>query len=432
MFLAEPHGDAPTDRWVTGDIFGRRIPADLDALLEGGAAFLTDALRAAGTLGPGGRVTGIVGARPFVGGGTGAKATLEVTYDGHDPAPPEHLFVKFSRNFASELEDRGRFMMASEVRFAVLASRGFPVPVPRFVFADVEGASATGLLVTARIPYGSDGVEPVHPKCLDHLLDDPAAHYAAILRGQARMAGAHIAGQLDPAFDVHFPYDPGSAVATVRALAPAETLERWANRMFDFVDRHPQLLPDDLVDRSRFLHDIPRVLARRDAVAEALGGMPHAVGFSHWNANIDNCWFERDDAGALVAGFIDWANAGPAPAVQAVLGALSGAPATLWRDDLDDLLAGYVDELAGTGAPRLDVEQLRHQVLLLHATSSLGFAMGAPVAIERELADVDALVGPTDERFLVHENARIQLHMMTNLLVNWQTFGLGDLVADLG
>jgi hypothetical protein len=423
--------DTPADRWVTGDIFGVRIPADLESLLDGGAPFLTTALQAAGTIPPAAEVTGIVDARPFVGGGTGTKAPLEVTYDGLDEAVPEQLFVKFSRNFASELEDRGRFMMASEARFAVLARHGFPVPVPRFVFADVDASSGTGLLVTARVPYGTDGVEPVHPKCLDHLLDDPASHYAAILRGQARMAGAHLAGRLSPEFDAHFQYDPGLAGAVVQALAPLETLERWAQRMFDFVDRHPQLFDGDLVERDRFLHDIPRVLTRRDRVVDALRRTPGSVGFAHWNANIDNCWFERDDRDELVAGFIDWANAGPSTSAQAALGALSGAPATLWRDDLDELLAGYTAELVGNGGPQLDVDQLRTQVLLLHAMSGLGFAMGAPVAIDREIADVDALSSWRDEQFLHHENARIQLHMMTNLLTNWQTFALGDLVATL-
>jgi hypothetical protein len=431
MFGGDRSADATTDRWVTGDIFGVRVPADLEALLDGGTAFLTEAFRTAGSLGPTARVADIVGAHPFTGGGTGTKATLEVIYEGDDADLPEHLFVKFSRNFADDLQDRGRSMMVSEARFAVLARHGFPVPVPRFCFADVEASSGTGLLVTARIPYGSDGVEPIHPKCLDHLLDDPTDHYAAILRGQARMAGAHIAGHLSPEFDLHFPYDPGLAGATVGALAPVETLERWAHRMFDFVDRHPQLFEGDLVDRARLLHDIPRVHDRRDRIVDALAGVPGPVGFSHWNANIDNCWFERDDAGGLVAGFIDWANAGPATAAQAVLGALSGAPATLWREGLDDLLVVYADGLAEMGAPQPDIDQLRLQLLLLHATSSLGFAMGAPIAIAREIADIDALVGPRDEQFLVHENARIQLHMMTNLLVNWEAFNLGDLVASL-
>src|SRR5688572_21708640 len=113
MFGGEPQGDASTDRWVVGDIFGARIPADLESLLEGGAGFLTDALRAAGTLDAGGRVLDVVDARPFVGGGTGTKATVEVAYEGQGGSLPEHLFVKFSRNFASELQDRGRSMMAS-------------------------------------------------------------------------------------------------------------------------------------------------------------------------------------------------------------------------------------------------------------------------------------------------------------------------------
>ena len=432
MFAAEPPADATADRWVDGDIFGVRIPADLPSLLDGGTAFLTEAFRVAGSLEPAGRVTDIVGAHPFIGGGTGPKATVDVTYEGHGVAAPEHLFVKFSRNFADDLRDRGRSMMVSEARFAVLARDGFPVPIPRFCFADVEASSGTGLLITARIPYGSDGVEPLQPKCLDHLLDDPTDHYAAILRGQARMAGAHIAGHLSPDFDIHFPYDPGLAGATVGALAPVETLERWAHRMFDFVDRHPQLFEGELVDRGRFLHDLPRVHARRGRIVDVLRGAPGSVGFSHWNANIDNCWFERDDDEGLVAGFIDWANAGPATAAQAVLGALSGAPATLWRDGLDDLLVVYADTLADVGAPRPDIDQLRLELLLLHATSSLAFAMGAPIAIAREIADIDALVGPRDETFLDHENARIQLHMMTNLLVNWEAFNLGGLVARLG
>ena len=43
----------------------------------------------------------------------------------------------------------------------------------------------------------------------------------------------------------------------------------------------------------------------------------------------------------------------------------------------------------------------------------------------------DELSGPHDDAFVVHENARIQLHMMTNLLENWQHFALGDLVRSL-
>jgi hypothetical protein len=61
----------------------------------------------------------------------------------------------------------------------------------------------------------------------------------------------------------------------------------------------------------------------------------------------------------------------------------------------------------------------------------VGFAMGAPVAIRREIGDVGALTGRRDDLLRAHDNARVQLHMMTNLLENWQTFALGDLVREV-
>jgi hypothetical protein len=116
---------------------------------------------------------------------------------------------------------------------------------------------------------------------------------------------------------------------------------------------------------------------------------------------------------------------------QSILGAISGAEPHIWRDHLDELLEVFVDEYAAQGAPRLDLGELRLHVLLLAALSGVGFAMGAPVAIRREIGDVGALTGPRDEAFRIHDNARVQLHMMTNLLENWQTFELGDLVRQV-
>ena len=435
MILAPSTGDAPTDRWVTGDIFGRRIPADGPALLEGGAAWLTEAFRACGSLGADNRVTEIVAAESFVGGGTGTKQVLTVAYDQPADHLPERLFVKFSRNFDDDLRDRGRFMMVSETHVAVLSrAPGFPVPVPRCLFADIEASSATGLLVTETIPYGHDGVEPLYPKCMDHLVPDAPAHYRAILRGLARVSGTHLAGGLTPDFDERLPLDPAMASAAFGIHVPADTLVRWAERMFDFIAAHPHLFPDELHDpalRPRFLADIPEVVAANERVRSTLADGA-VVAFAHWNANIDNCWFERDDDGELVAGFIDWANAGPTDVAQSVLGALSGASIDLWRNHLDDLLGVYVDEFAAQGATPPTLDDLRRRVLVMTACSGLGFSMGAPVAIAREIDDIGALDGPRDEAFTQAENARIQLHMMTSMLQKWTTFDLGGLLRSLG
>ena len=358
-----------------------------------------------------------------------------MAYERPGPGLPDQLFVKFSRHFDNELWDRGRFMMVSEANFAVLSrAPGFPVPVPLCLFADVEAGSATGLIITERLTYGRDGVEPLHPKCLDHLLADPVEHYRAIVRGLAKVSGAHRGGRLAPEFDERFPHDPALASAAFGLHASQDDLLRWADRMFEFIERNPNLFADHLRSpalREQLVADIPDVVAAQDRIRAVLTGEPDFVAFAHWNANIDNCWFERDADGELRCGFIDWANAGPASVAQSILGAISGADADVWRDHLDELLAVFVDEYAAQGAPRLDHRELRLHVLLLAALSSLGFAMGAPVAIRREMGDVSALTGPRDEAFHDHDNARVQLHMMTNLLENWQTFALGDLVREV-
>lgn len=425
----------PPERWVRGDITGLTIPADPETLLEGGSELLTAAFRASGALDDDGRVTRIVDAEEFFGGGTGRKLLLTVSYERLDLDLPKQLFIKFSRHFEDDLRDRGRSMMISEANFAALSrAPGFPVPVPACLFADVEARSATGLIITERITYGHNGVEPLRPKCLDHLLPEPVEHYRAIIRGLAEVSGAHRGGRLPSELDERFPYDHEQASAVFGLHASQEVLLRWASTMFAFIERHPQLFPERLrapALRGQFITDIPAVVTAQHRIREILLGNPDFIAFAHWNANIDNCWFERDADGELRCGFIDWANAGPTSVAQSILGAISGAEHHVWKDHLDELLGVFIDEYAAQGAPRLDLHELRLHVLLLAALSGVGFAMGAPVAIRREIDDVDALTGPRDQAFRAHDNARVQLHMMTNLLENWQTFSLGELVRQL-
>lgn len=80
------------------------------------------------------------------------------------------LFVKFSRNFHDKVRDGGRHFMPPEVRLANLSRMpGFPVMVPRCLFADIEGTSRSGLIIRECIAFGQGAIEPHHPKCLDHL-----------------------------------------------------------------------------------------------------------------------------------------------------------------------------------------------------------------------------------------------------------------------
>jgi hypothetical protein len=432
MILTRDGQGAPdTRRWVTGKIFGLQVPADLEALLLGGTDFLTRAFHASGAMATSNSVCGIVGSTEFTGGGTGTKCILTVEYEAPEPGLPEHLFVKFSRNFDNELWDRGRFLTISEVDFAVLSrAPDFPVPVPATLFADVDPESATGLIVSECISFGREGVEPLYLKCMDYDVPDQIGHYTAIVKGLATLSGAHRAGRLPPEFEREFPYDREQALAAFGLKLPEDKVTQRATRMFDFIERYPKLFPGNVRTvefREQFMRDIPDAVAARGRIKELLHGNPDFIAFSHWNANIDNCWFRREPDGSLRCGFLDWANAGQISVAQSITGAISGAEPLIWDEHLDELLNVFIEGYARHGGPLLALNELRLHVLL---TTVPGFAwsMGAPVAMERAFEDMDALESHQDSRFRDHENARIQLHMMTRMLNVWQTRKLGDVI----
>ncbi|MFT4047024.1 MAG: hypothetical protein QM661_10060 [Solimonas sp.] len=435
MFERNEQAAADTRRWVTGEIFGLQIPADAGSLLAAGTGFLTQAFQASGALAADNRVSHVVRAEEFHGGGTGRKLLLTVRYQTPGPGLPDELFIKFSRNFDNELWDRARFLMISEANFAVLSrAPDFPVAVPRCLFADIDPLSGTGLIVSERIGYGRDGVEPLYPKCMDYHVPEPLAHYQVILRDLARLSGAHRAGRLPADFDRKFPYRREQASALFAIHTPQDKIVQRATRMFDFIARYPRLFPDNVRGagfREQFMRDIPDVLAASGRIREILYGNPDFIAFAHWNANIDNCWFRRDAAGELQCGFLDWANVSPISVAQSINGAISGAEPFVWNEHLDELLALYLAEYAAQGGPRLDPDELKLHVLLIVAMAGVAYSMGAPLAVERDVADLDAVQSCRDPRFSAHENARIQLHMMTKMLNVWQTRKLGDVIRAL-
>lgn len=436
MIFDKNNASAPAEqRWVNGDMFGLDIPADAATLLSNGPDFLTHAFRSAGTMSAENKVKQIVHLEEFIGGGTGKKCVLKVEYERQEPGLHENLFIKFSRNFDNELWDRARSLMVAEARFAIL-SRGpdFPVAVPFCLFADVNAESGSGLIITENIPYGSNGVEPLYPKCLDYTVPEPLEHYKAILKGLARLSGAHRSGHLAKEFDEYFPFKPKQAAGMFAIRTPLDKLTQRANRMFDFVTDHPQLFPDNVRDpafHQQFIKDIPDVVAAESGIMRALFDDPNMFAFAHWNANIDNCWFWRDEEKQLQCGFLDWANAGQISMAQSINGAISGAEPAIWTEHLDELLTTFVDEYAKNGGPRLDIAELRQQVLLIVAVSGLSYAMGAPIAVERDIADIKSVKSYQDDCFKQFENARIQLHMMTKMLNLWQTRQLGDVIRAL-
>ena len=425
----------PQEPWVTGDALALPIPADAAALRAGGAQWLTRAFHAMGTLGADNRVTAITRCDGFEAGGTGTKALLSLSYARSEEGLPQDLFVKFSRNFANPEMDRAKFHMGPEIRFAALSRMpGFPVAVPRCLFADYASASGTGLLITARIGFGENGIEPQYGKCLDHLLPEPLEHYRALIRTLARLAGSHKAGRLPASVANEFAFDLHKTLAADRLTYTDQQRSNRVARYAEFAAEHPQLLPEAIRREgfiARFGEGFALFQAQQDAIKGFLHGQTDFIALCHWNANSDNAWYWRDASGELQCGLLDWGSVGQMHVGMTLWGCLSSAEQWLWQDHLDELLALFVAEYGAAGGPALDLAELRQHLLLYVAMMGLCWLLDAPPRIRREVPDLAETTGPLDPRILASETARVQLQMMTNFLMLWEAEDATGVLASL-
>ncbi|GAB3234920.1 hypothetical protein GCM10027535_44830 [Mycolicibacterium hippocampi] len=372
-------GSMDDQRWFPGGHLGLDVPADTNSLGAGGAEFLTEAFRRAGALTGDNAVVAIEELREFGGGSTGRKAVLSVSYR-QDGDLPRDLFVKFSRDFDDPGRDVGRSQMAEEVRFALLTgSPEFPIDVPRCLFADYDERSGTGILITTRIAYGSNGIEPHYDKCADHVMPDPPGHYRALLGALARLAGAHRAGLLGAGFE--FPVDMRRLSVGERTPYTADQLHRRVDQLGELASRQPALLPSGVTSPeflSRLREQVTVCAARVEDLWDSLGADPRYVALCHWNANVDNAWFWRDTAGELRCGLLDWGCVGRMNLAMAIWGSMCSADTDMWNAHFDSLLDHFVAEFAAAGGAPLDVGELRRHLLTYVAITGPAWLLDVP------------------------------------------------------
>ncbi|MFI5508908.1 hypothetical protein ACIA48_15650 [Mycobacterium sp. NPDC051804] len=404
--------------WVRGDYLGIDMPAHIDALRDGGARFLTEAFRAAGALNDG-TVTAITELREFRGGSTGRKALLSVDYDRDDL--PADLFVKFSRDFDDAGRDGGRTQMEFEVRFALLSQTpGFPIAVPNCMYADYHVPSGTGLLITDRIPYGDNGIEPHYDKCMDYAMPDPVEHYRALLGALGRLAGTHKAGRLPAELVEHFPVDMERLSVGDRVAYTADQLQRRVDRLAEFAVAQPGLLPANIRSPeflSRLRREVIRFPEHEKAIWRWLAADSDYVALCHWNANVDNAWFWGRD-GRLECGLMDWGCVGQMNVAMAIWGAMCSAETSMWDGYLDELLDVFLSEFRGAGGPALASEVVKQHLMLYVAIMGLAWLLDVPSYLLKVLPE--PVADRFDARIAGSEQARSRLLMMTNFLNHWE------------
>ena len=422
----------------TGDATSLIIPSHGDALRASGAEWLTAALRTFGALGADNKVSRIVSLDPCPGGSTGAKFYLNVEYARAQPGLHTRLFVKFSRDFGDERRDnRGRWEMASEARFAPLSRQaGFPIFVPVAYFADYHRESGTGLIITESIGYGEAGIEPHRRKCLDHLtLDDPLAHYRQVVTALARLAAAHKSGRLAPDIDARFPFDPATGSADPIRYSEA-ALQTELEHCVAYARDCRQLLSED-VRQPEFMVQLARdaLLIRKheSTIQRFLQSDQRMIALCHWNAHIDNCWFWRDEKGALHCGLIDWGRVGQITFGSALWGGLSAAHHEIWDNHLDELLALFVAEYAAHGGPAITVEELTFHLRLHLAAMGVARMLAFPETIRFRLPACVEASGPHDPVFepVAIDPARNSMHIYAVFLKFWHKYDVGGAVREL-
>lgn len=425
--------DAPG--WVKGDYFNLPIPAHMQALREGGVAFLNRAMHAAGTLAPDNAVARITNFAECPGGSTGKKVFLSVAYEKPSAGLHEDLFVKFSRDFGDKIRDRGRDQMAPEVRLAQLSRHpAFPITVPACLFGDYHHASGTGILITERIAFGTGAIEPHHEKCLDYKLPGALAHYRAVLTANARLAGAHKSGRLGAGLDAIFPFDAAAVAASDPIRYDARQLCNRIARIAAFGAQFPLLLPENTTAPgfiAQLTEEMPRFLARQTDIKKFLVSDHDLIALCHWNANIDNGWFWREGEHTLHCGLMDWGRVGQMNIGLALWGTLSAAEPEMLDEHLDALLALFLAEYAAHGGPDISLRTLQDHMFLYVATMGMAWLLDAPPLIRAQLPDLAPAHNRFDVRFAANETARTQLHMLTNVLNLWQRRDFGEILTRL-
>lgn len=383
-----------------------------------------------GALGGSNAVKGIKEFREVRGGSTGRKVALSVEYER--PAQDLHteLFIKFSRDFDNPLRDRGKTQMEPEVRFAALSrAPGFPIAVPVALFGDYQRRTGTGILITERIRFGENGIEPQYHKCLDYEMPDPLVHYRALLTAVARLAGTHRSGRLPAGLTAPFPVDVVAATVGERAALTPDRLDRRLRQLAEFAVTNPGLLPANVATPAflaRLREDALRIALHERSITHHLAADGDYVALCHWNANVDNAWFWRDTDG-LQCGLLDWGCVGQMNMGMAIWGAMSGAETDMWSWHLDELLGLFAAEVRRSGGPDLEPGRLLRHTVLYATAMGVAWLLDVPALLRRRFG-AEAPSSRMDPRIKEDESLRAPLQMLSNLLNLWERYHVGDML----
>jgi len=402
-----------------GDEYGLEFPFTIESLRDFGAAFLTKAFQAAGTISQDNAVAQVVELRRLGITGASENAFLTVAYAKPEPGLEAELFVKFPPadmhfKFGLARMSHGEVAMMRLSRSGIL-----PVPVAKYYFGDYCSATSNYILITGRIAFGVAPIEPAYRKGRDDRVPEVSDHYRVLTGALAKLVAAQKTGALGYDLEQDFPF-----ARAAREFHHIATPEINVDRLIDFISRvAPQLFPAETTTPGflkRWREDLLFGLSHNDIVTAYLHKNIDYTGLCHPNLNIDNAWFWRDEAGELQVGLLDWGGAGQMSIAQALSGMLMMPDPDIYLALRRDVVDTFVKEYARLGGLKLDADELTLQYKASVFSTALGTIVGIIVPYLQRFSDDEYKTMKTrfDERLLQSEMVSAII-WIDNMLREW-------------
>lgn len=376
---------------LKGDLYGLPFPWAPEELAseEFGAKWLTQAMRAAGSLSEDNAVKSIITMKRFVGGGSGPKGIVVVDYERPDEALDTKLFVKMPWPLSENADQRwvecgqAKFgdNWGGELCFYRWMAPHVPFAVPKLYFADICRESTECILIHGCVAWPEEGkttfapyeVLPPCEKCMDYQLKDPHEYYFATMRRLGAFAGLAKAHKLGPEQERIEWYNYGPQQDTFIVPGFPDT-EKSVRKFIEEVAPHwftPEMRDKAYLDK--FEAKAKEVLPRQKEINEFLYADPRYIGFHHQNGNVDNCYFYKREDGTIDAGVLDWGSTCKMAYSSGMLGCTVGAMGDMLVEYDERLVAAWLEAFQAQGPPEaLDYQELLFRYRLATVTSAYG------------------------------------------------------------
>ena len=387
------------DFWTNGELCNISFPYTYDAFYEAGPEFLTDAFRTTGAIEESNQVIAVENFQEVAAGGMGRKARFTVRYAEPAPHLKSVLFAKFSLEADHHLRHIYEGVMNSEVALALLSrDTDFPIKVPECYFADLNAEQGEALLITECIPFGQEGVEPEIEKAMDHQLTNTEEYYHAIARALSRLAAYDKSGKLQSPLVSHL--KPGIKTHPVIGLPPEE-LDQKLDALGEFIQTGHNLLPAQYCDKEfadSLAKWVPKTFKHYHAIKDDLNAHPKLAAICHWNPNIDNGWFWRDENKQMQAGLFDWGNVGNINLASAFCSSIAFTEIEVLEKHFDALVDTLLSEYKEYCGVEVTTEDFQDCFNLLVATDLTALLLDLPAFLTSLHPDLDSYESYRDPR----------------------------------